>query len=247
MDNLAIAAVSGLRSRMVSLDLLANNLANAGSSGFKTDREFYGLYSSDDSSNGVDGAGSTALPVVERQWTDFTPGPLQVTGNPVDVAIAGKGFFSVSGPNGPLYTRNGTLQVLPTGELGTSEGYAIRGAGGATIRVAPNKPVTITLNGTVTQQGQVAGQIEVVDFKSTDVLKKVGNTGFENTDSSATPQTASNFEVQQGKVEGSNVAVPEAAMRLVGVMRQYEMLQKAIAISSEMDAKSIQEVARVGA
>jgi flagellar basal body rod protein FlgG len=247
MDNLAIAAVSGLRSRMVSLDLLANNLANAGSSGFKTDREFYGLYASEDASNGIDGTGATTLPVVEKQWTDFSPGPLQVTGNPLDIAISGKGFFTLSGPNGPLYTRNGTLQVLPSGELGTSEGFAIHGVGGATIRVTPNKPISIALNGTVTQQGQVAGQIEVVDFKSTNVLKKVANTGFENTDPAAVPQTAANFEVQQGKVEGSNVAVPEAAMRLVGVMRQFEMLQKAIGISSEMDTKSVQEVARVGA
>jgi flagellar basal-body rod protein FlgF len=91
------------------------------------------------------------------------------------------------------------------------------------------------------------GQIGVVDFKSTDSLQKVGNTNFQNTDPGAVPQPMANPGIQQGKLEGSNVPVADAAMRLVGVMRQFEMLQKAIGISSDMDTKSIQEVARVGA
>ncbi len=97
MDNLSIAAISGLQSRMVSLDLLANNLANSATGGYKSDREYYGLYSSDDSQNSIDGGTGTTLPVVERQWTDFSPGTLQTTGNPLDVAIPGKGFFAING------------------------------------------------------------------------------------------------------------------------------------------------------
>src|SRR5580698_2301170 len=120
MDNLSIAAVSGLQSRMVSLDLLANNLANSATGGYKSDREYYGVYSSDDSSNSVDGGAGTTLPVVERQWTDFSPGVMQTTGNPLDVALPGKGFFTITGPKGPLYTRNGSLQVLPSGDLGSN-------------------------------------------------------------------------------------------------------------------------------
>src|SRR5665213_757371 len=107
MDNLTIAAVSGLQSRMVSLDLLANNLANAGTSGYKNDREFYGLYASEDSQNSIDGGSGATLPVVEHQWTDFSAGVLQVTGNALNIAISGSGFFAVNGPRGPLYTRNG--------------------------------------------------------------------------------------------------------------------------------------------
>jgi flagellar basal-body rod protein FlgF len=247
MDNLSIAAVSGLRSRMVSLDLLANNLANAATGGYKNDREYYGLYSSEDSENSVDGGTGTTLPVVERQWTDFSPGVLQTTGNPLDVALPNKGFFALKGPNGTLYTRNGSLQILPSGDLGSSDGFPVQGPGGGTIHIGVGKNITITPDGSVQQDGQNIGQIGVVDFANTSSLQKVGSTNFENTDPRATPQPVTNPGVQQGKLEGSNVQVADAAMRLVGVMRQFEMLQKAIGISSDMDTKSIQEVARVGA
>ena len=231
---------------MVSLDLLANNLANSATSGYKVDREYYGLFSSDDATNSVDGGSGATLPTIEKQWIDFSPGVVEETGNPLDVAISGKGFFSVKGPRGPLYTRNGKFQVLPNGDLGNTEGQALLTAGGGTIHVLPHRPITIALDGKVQQQGQTVGQIGVVNFKSTDPLKKTTSSAFENTDITKNPPTpATNVEVQQGKLEGSNVPVADSAMRLVGVMRQFEMLQKAIGVSSDMDTKSIQEVARV--
>jgi flagellar basal-body rod protein FlgF len=247
MDNLSIAAVSGLRSRMQSLDLLANNLANSATSGYKSDREYYSLYSSSESENGIDGGVGTLLPVVEKQWTDFSPGVLQTTGNPLDVALDGKGFFTANGPQGPLYTRNGSLKVLPSGELATSDGYPLRSTAGSTISVAAGKEINITREGNVQQDGQTLGQIGVMDFSSTDSLQKVGTSGFRNTDPNNQPVPVSAVDVEQGKIEASNVPVAYSAMRLVGIMRQFEMLQKAIGISSEMDTKSIQEVARVGA
>lgn len=245
MDALTIAAASGIRSRMQSLDLLANNLANAGTAGFKRDQEFYGLFSSDDATAGPNGSTAT-LPVIQRQWTDFSPGVTQVTGNALDVALSGSGFFAVNGPNGPVYTRNGNFQVLPSGELATADGYPLRSISGKTIKVSSSQPIEIATDGTVQQGGQSLGQLAVVTFKSTDSLTKMGSTCFQNGDPKNLPLAATNVEVQQGKIEGSNVPVAEAAMRLVGVMRQFEMLQKAIGVSNDMDTKSIQEVARVG-
>jgi flagellar basal body rod protein FlgG len=119
--------------------------------------------------------------------------------------------------------------------------------GGGTIQVRPNAQISISSNGTVTQSGQSLGQIGVVNFKSTDSLRKMGSTSFENQSTTNLPEQATNVEVQQGKLEGSNVSVPEAAVRLMGVMRQFEMLQKAIGVSTDMDTKAIQEVARVSA
>lgn len=243
MDPLTIAAASGLRSRLESLDLLANNLANAATNGFKSDREFYNLYASAESRNSPAGPLGT-LPVIEKQWTDFSQGTLQVTGNPLDIALSDKGFLVVNGPNGPLYTRNGSLRVLGTGELATTEGFAIQTAGGNSIRLAPEKAVEILTDGTVRQDGQTLGKIHTVTFKSTDSLRKAGRTCFQNVDASNIP-TAADLQVQQGKVENSNVSIVEASMRLVGVMRQFEMLQKAIGISGEMNAKTIQEVAKI--
>ncbi|SPE23289.1 Flagellar basal body rod protein [Candidatus Sulfopaludibacter sp. SbA3] len=245
MDGMAIAAVSGIRSRMESLDLLANNLANAGTAGFKRDQEFYGLFTSDEASGAGDNPSST-MPMIQRQWTDFSPGNLQVTGNPMDVALSGTGFFAVNGKNGPLYTRNGSLQVLASGALATADGYPLRNTAGGTIQITSGSPIEVQTDGTVRQNGQPLGQIEVVNFKSTDSLYKAGSTCFQNTNPKNLPVQAPDTQVQQGKLEGSNVPVAEAAMSLVGVMRQFEMLQKAIGVSSDMDTKTIQEVARVG-
>jgi flagellar basal-body rod protein FlgF len=246
MDALTISAASGLRSRMESLDLLANNLANAATSGYKRDQEFYGLFSTGESLDPATGGPSSTLPVIERQWTDFSQGTIQVTGNPVDVALSGGGFFAVDGPTGPLYTRNGNLQILPSGDLATSDGYKLQSAGGGTIQVTSGKPIQIETDGTVKQDGQEVGRLAVVMFPSMASIEKQGGTCFRNTDPKNVPVPAVNTEVQQGKIEGSNVPVAESAMRLVGIMRQFEMLQKAIGINGEMDTKTIQEVARVG-
>jgi flagellar basal body rod protein FlgG len=228
---------------MESLSLLANNLANATTSGYKSDSEFYRLYTSPDGDSSSEGS---TLPDIQRQWTDFSQGMLQPTGNPLDVALSGPGFLTVAGPGGDLYTRNGNMHVSPAGDLVTSEGYAVRGTGGAAIHLTSGGSVEIASDGTVRQADRTLGQLAVVNFKSTNSLIKVGGTCFQNTDPKNPPVAASDVQVQQGKLESSNVGVPEAAMRLVGVMRQFEMLQKAVSLGVEMDTKSIQEVARVG-
>src|ERR1039457_2020488 len=97
MDALTIAAASGLRSRMESLDLLANNLANSGTAGYKRDQEFYGLFTSDEA-QGAGGGTTSTLPVIQRQWTDFSPGEIQTTADPMNVALSGSGFLAVNGP-----------------------------------------------------------------------------------------------------------------------------------------------------
>ena len=244
MDPLTTAAASGLRSRMESLDLLANNLANSGTAGFKSDREFYGLFTGESEDAAGDGS-SSSLPSVERQWTDFSQGTIQPTGNPLDVALSGRGFLTVNGPGGILYTRSGDMHISSTKELVTGEGYQIRTKGGGSIRVSNGMPVEISTDGTVRQDKRVLGQLELVDFKSTDSLRKVGGACFQNTNPKNPAVAATDTEVQQGKLEGSNVVVPEAAMRLVGVMRQFEMLQKAVSMGVDMNRKAIEEVARV--
>src|SRR5580658_8179723 len=181
MDNLTIAAASGLRSRMQSLDVLANNLANTATAGFKRDLEFYGTYASSDSDDPVNGGPSSTLPTIEKQWTDFSQGTIQVTGNPLDIALDGSGFLAVNGPGGPLYTRAGNLKVLPSGALATTDSYPLQNAGGGTIQIAANKPIVILPDGTVQQGGQSVGQMNIVTFPSTNPLNKVGSTCFQNT------------------------------------------------------------------
>src|ERR1035438_7458683 len=113
MDTMTAVAASGLRSRMESLEMLANNVANASTGGYKSDREFYSLYVAPES----DSDPTANMPVIERPWTDFSQGVLNSTGNPLDVALSGKGFFAVSGPGGPLYTRDGSFRLAKDGQL----------------------------------------------------------------------------------------------------------------------------------
>ena len=160
--------------------------------------------------------------------------------------LSGRGFLAVNGPSGVLYTRNGSLHVSKSGELVTGDGYPVRATGGGSLAVTSGKPVEIDKDGTVRQDGATLGQLAVVDFKSTDSLKKQSGACFLNDDAKNPPVAAANVQVEQGQTEGSNVAVPEAAMRLVGVMRQFEMLQKAVLMGVDMNRKAIEEVAKVG-
>ena len=246
MDSIAVAATSGLQSRMEALDMMANNLANATTSGFKLDREFYSVFSADDNGFATD-ANSSSLPMIQKQWTDFSQGELQPTGNPLDLALNGKGFFVVNSPTGPLYTRNGAFTLSPTGALATSDGYQVNGSGGQPIQTLDRSPIEVSAEGAVQQNGVKIAQIQIVDFKDPSVLSKKGGSYFINSSTTQQPIPATNVTVEQGKTEGSNVSPAESAVRLVGVMRQFEMLQKAVTMTTDMDKKSLEEVAKPGA
>lgn len=243
MDALTSAAASGLRARMESLDLLANNLANAETGGYKVDREFYSLYLAPEAA-GQDLP--VTMPVIEKQWTDFSQGSLRTTGNPLDFALSGQGFFAVDGPAGPLYTRHGAFRLSPAGMLVTAEGYPVRLAGGGRLSTASAAPLEVAGDGTVSQQGQALGRLEVSSFNDPAVLGKQGKSYFRVAAAGAAPVAAAGVTVEQGKIESSNVGAAESTVRLVNVMRQFEMLHKAIAIGAEMNKKAVEEVARVG-
>ncbi|MGA2136236.1 MAG: flagellar basal-body rod protein FlgF [Bryobacteraceae bacterium] len=239
MDPLTISAAGGMQARLESLDMLANNLANTETGGYKTDREFYNIYVSAESASEEP---APALPVIERPWTDFSAGALRTTGAPLDLALTGNGFFAVDGPGGSLYTRNGGFRVSPSGMLVTGEGYAVRTVSGGHLQVAPAGAVEVAEDGAVRQNGQALGRLDIAAFADNGVLAKQGSSYFQ---SAAAPQAASNVRVEQGKLEGSNVGAAESAVRLVAVMRQFEMLQKAAQLGSQMNRESVEEVAKV--
>jgi flagellar basal-body rod protein FlgF len=242
MDPLTAIAASGLRARMESLDLLANNVANASTGGYKADREFYSLYVAPEAAG--DDSLST-MPVIERPWVDHSQGNLHATGNPLDVAISGKGFFSVNGPSGPLYTRNGSFRLAADGKLTTPDGYPVRDPQGAPLTLQSSRPIEISRDGTVTQDGAVIGKLEVVDFTSNAGLTKQGANYFRATDPAVAPVPSVDASLQQGNLEASNTGSAEAAVRLVSVLRQFEMLQKAVSIGTDMNKRAIEEVAKV--
>jgi flagellar basal-body rod protein FlgF len=239
MDSLTTAAASGMRSRMEALDLLANNIANASAPGFKADREFYAQYISAEAAS--DPAVATTLPVIERNWTDFSQGALVATGNPLDIALSGRGFLTARSSSGVVFTRSGGLHLSPQGELQTQEGYPVQDSNGKAIQVDPSKTVEIAPDGAVRQDGQELARIAVVDFPDLSALNKRGHAYF-SSDSQPVPSSAL---LEQGRIESANSQPAENAVRLVGVMRQFEMLQRALSIGTEMNKRALDEVARV--
>jgi len=228
---------------MESLDLLANNLANSGTAGFKKDVESYSLYLSDaaEEIGAAEDPATALLPVIDRQWTDFSQGVLQVTGNPLDVAISGNGFLAVDGPSGTLYTRSGRLQVT-AGKLETADGYAVRLEGGAQAALNGTLPVEIAPSGQIFQGAQFIGRLEIAGFDNPGALVKTRGPYFQTTQ---TPKAA-NGEAMQGRLESSNVNTAESAVRLINVMRQFEMLTKAATIGADMNRQAVEQVAKVG-
>lgn len=227
---------------MESLDLVANNIANASTGGYKADREFYSLYVAPEA-GGTDNL--STMPVIERPWVDHAQGTLRATGNPLDVALSGTGFFAVNGPSGPLYTRNGNFRLATDGKLTSSDGYPVRDSAGAPLILQATRPLEISSDGTVTQDGVVTGKLDIVDFTSTAGLSKQGSNYFRINDPALRPTPATEASVEQGHLESSNTGTAESAVRLVSVMRQFEMLQKAVMLGTEMNKKAIEEVAKV--
>ncbi len=248
MDPLTISAASGMRARMESLDMLANNLANAATAGYKTDREFYSLYMAPEALQAAEAGDSptpSSLPVIERQWTDFAQGNLTPTGNLLDVALGGKGFFAVDGPGGTLYTRNGSFRLSPSGQLTTADGFAVRGVDGKPIQTQGTGPLEIAKDGSIRQDGVPIGQLAVLDFDRSAGLEKAGRNYFRPADPQAKPAAPAEVDIQQGKLEASNVTTPETSVRLVSLLRQFEMLQKAVMLGADMNRRAVEEVARV--
>jgi flagellar basal-body rod protein FlgF len=247
MDALTTTAASGMRARMESLDMLANNLANASATGFKADREFYSTYTSADALAAEDASGTPAVqsPVVDRRWTDFSQGVIVPTGNPLDLALDGPGFLVAQSPSGAKYTRSGDFHIDPQGILATRDGDPVEGADGKPIRLDSAQPVKVSGAGEISQNGIVAGQLKLVQFNAPDALGKQGQNSFQLSVSDLQPIPAT-ARVHQGNVEAANVQPAETAVRLVNVMRQFEMLQKAMSLGNQMNQQAIQNVAKTG-
>ena len=226
---------------MQELDNLANNLANTSSRGYKADHEMYSLYTSGDASN--DSSAQT-LPWIKSTWVDFSQGTVEPTGNPTDIALVGKGFLAVRGASGTLYTRNGSLKVTSKGDLVAAEDRPVLDTNGNPVKLDPARPYVIDSTGALTQDGNPVAQLSVVEFSNPNGLVKAGQSYF-HTVSGNTAKPAVATEVRQGQLEESNTGPAEGAVRLVSVMRQFEMLQKAVTLGAEMDKQAISEVARV--
>lgn len=245
MDTLSILAAGGMRAKINQLDVLANNLANTNTPGYKADGEFQNVYLSEQAAS--DPNDPARIPDVSERWIDYSQGTLQETGNPLDLAFYGRGFLTADTNNGVVLTRNGSLRMNPKGFLETSEGYRVRNNEGKPIQLDPALAVNILKDGSIQQSGRTVAKIGLFDAATTDIADKAGHGYFRLTDVKKLKAAAADTELHQGKIEAANVSPAESSIRLVTLMRQFEMLQRAASIGADMNKKAIEEVARVSA
>ena len=245
MNSGMYAAVSGSLTAMRRLDIISNNLANVNTPGYKKDKmSFEGLLAGTANPPAVP-QGKTADPVLQKEniYIDYAAGPTSQSGNPLDLALDGDGFFAVTTPQGTAYTRQGNFRASVDGTLVTVDGYPVQGTGGASIRVQGSQ-VEINAKGVVTVDGTQAGTISVVDFEKPYTLTKTGNALFVPADSQAPPQ-ASNAQVHQGHLEGSNVESITEMVQMIETNRYFEACSKVIQNFDAIANKAANELGRV--
>ena len=252
-------ARTGLDAQQTQMDVIANNLANVSTNGFKRSRAvFEDLLYQTMRQPGAQSSQQTQLPSGLQVGTGvrpvateriFTQGNLQQTGNDKDVAVQGAGFFQVLLPDGTTaYTRDGSFQVDNQGQLVTSSGFVIQPA----ITIPANaQSITIGRDGTVsvTQPGSVAavqvGSLQLATFINSAGLESRGENLFVETAASGSPSTNTPGlngagMVNQGYVETSNVNVAEELVNMIQTQRAYEINSKAITTSDQMLQKLTQ-------
>lgn len=245
MNSGIYSAVSGSLSAMRKLDVISNNLANVNTPGFKKDKmSFEGLLAGNVNPPAVP-QGSTADPILQKEniYIDYASGPVSQSGNPLDLALEGDGFFAVTTPEGTAYTRQGNFRTSADGTLVTSDGFPVQGTGGTRISIKGNH-VEIDAKGAVTVDGTLAGTIGVVDFDKPYNLTKIGSALFVPADQQVTPK-AGKAEVQQGHIEGSNVESISEMVQLIETNRYFEACSKVIKGFDDMAAKAANDLGRV--
>lgn len=229
MESGYYAAATGLVARMQALDNAAANLANAQTPGYRAEREYFRSAllgpNSEDSQLGqtVNNYG-----LLGGDQLSMAQGQLQETGNPLDLAIEGQGFFEVKTANGPRFTRDGAFHRSPTGQLVTEAGEPVLAPDGKPIAIPPGE-VSIGADGSISVAGGIAATVGVFSFPAGTELKPEGSNRYV-APANVKPLAATGFEVRQGEIETANENVIQSSLDLVMMQREAEMMQKALTI-----------------
>ena len=264
MDKGIYTALSGGLAKAREVELIANNLANANTPGFKRDTGTFNEYltevrrgdSVDAIQREIQGAvgegrpsGDKSFVELDSVYTDFRQGTIQKSGRALDVALEGTGFFEVLTPSGVRYTRQGNFSVDKDGRLVTSNGFPVLSKGG---QAAPEQrviqlgqgPIQITEEGIIFQNGAQISRLAVEEFQETQWLEKMGNSLFRNTHPENLKTGTISTKLHQGFFEGSNVNAVSEMTRLIEATRSYESHMQAIKAYQEIDSKSVNEITK---
>ena len=240
MDKLLYIAMTGASQASKAQAVNSNNLANASTNGFRADLESF-------RSLPIDGPGhrSRAYAAAEAQGIDFSQGTLNATGNPLDVAIKGKGWIAVQAPDGSdAYTRAGNLQINQFGQLLTGAGLPVLGSDGGPIALPPFEKIDIGDDGTISirAQGQEAStianvnRIQLVNPDASTMSK--GRDGLMHVDEGIEVLADAKVQLAGGVLESSNVNPVESLVNMIALARQFEMQVKMMSTAQENDAAS---------
>ncbi len=212
-ENLSAASVPGARRQEISFSDIQAGLTSNLSGGNQA-----GYY----------------LPSASRM-TNFSPGEMRPTGNSMDFALEGPGFFSIQTPDGQtIYSRDGEFRMNAQGQLVTKRGQTVLSDGGP-VRFNPNSSsaITVAADGEISQGDQIVGKLKTVEFKNPAQLQMLGSGLFANNDPTVPPEVSTTTKVRQGFVEGSNASPTTEMASLITAMRMFEANQKVLQMQSD--------------
>lgn len=248
-------AASGMITQYKKMDVVSNNIANAGTTGYKKDAVITEAFGevlvkkiNDPSEPTPRNIGTMSMGAkVDNVFTNFSQGSLIKTESPFDLAIEKEGFMAVSvvndlGQTVERYTRDGGLTVTNTGQLVTNSGNAVLGNNGP-IQLPSSGDLVINDTGDIFVDGQYLDRIKLVDFEDKTSLRKIGDNLFATTAESAEKDFSG--RVLQGYLEGSNVNVVKEMVEMINVSRAYESSQKVLQANDETLGKAVNEVGKL--
>lgn len=225
------------------MDIIANNLANLSTSGFKSERPVFEDYvmplaTADDESGAaaeIHYVHDTAL------FRDFVEGPQKTTGNPLDLSINGKGWFVLEGEEGELYTRNGHFRLDPEGRVVAASGDPLLTENGPIVLAPGETGLHVAEDGTVTTSLGAKGRLQVVRFENEPLLEKRESGVFAATPDQ-NPEPAENFRVSQGILEGSNVNAIQEITSMIQVTRAYTTAARTLEDANTLRQSAIEKL-----
>ena len=255
MLNNSLIALSWQTALQRELDVVSNNIANLTTTGYQGDNSAFTEYLMPVARSDQFAGADQRLSFVQDRatWHDFSQGPVQQTGGPLDVAIDGEGFLVVQTQRGERYTRNGALQLNNAGELVTSAGDRVLGDAGPIVLQTTDRDVVIHADGTIkVREGlsltsdSTRGKLRLVSFANPHSLQKDGTSMFA-APAGIQPQPDQKSHIVQGAIEKSNVRAVVEMSRMIQVTRSYTEVANMIQQQSDLRRTAIQQLAEVPA
>lgn len=245
MENAQLITLSRATALNRQMNIVANNVANVNTTGYKSENLLFEEYISPEGSAEAFKTGDRDLSFVldDRTVGNFATGTLETTGSQLDVAIQGDGFFAVQTPAGERYTRAGSFTLDSTGQLTTHDGNPVLGEGGPILFDAADTQVTIASDGTITGTNGEIGRLRVVNFEDPQQLNRVGSTLFSAED--AQQIAAENTKVVQFTLENANVDAISQISQMIEVQRAYDELANIMREQNDLRETAIQRLGRV--